>query len=85
MLEVLYIKGPDTTGIFRKVANARSVKDCIDKIERNIPLQDDDLHPILAAGVLKVSYFHLNKVLLLSNITSTSNRKIEGKRRSFHP
>ncbi|CAF3618544.1 unnamed protein product [Rotaria socialis] len=53
LLEVLYLKGPDTTGIFRKVANARSVKDCIEKIERNIPLQDDDLHPILAAGLLK--------------------------------
>ncbi|CAF1048160.1 unnamed protein product [Rotaria sp. Silwood1] len=53
LLEVLYLKGPETTGIFRKVANTRSVKDCIDKIERNIPLQDDDLHPILAAGLLK--------------------------------
>ena len=41
-------------GIFRKVANARSVKDCIEKIEHNIPLQDDVLHPILAAGVFKV-------------------------------
>ncbi|CAF4422339.1 unnamed protein product, partial [Rotaria sp. Silwood2] len=53
LLEVLYSKGPETTGIFRKVANTRSVKDCIEKIERNIPLQDDDLHPILAAGLLK--------------------------------
>ena len=50
------MKGPDTTGIFRKVANARSVKDCIEKIERNIPLLNDDLHPILAAGIFKVIY-----------------------------
>ena len=53
-MEVLYFKGPETTGIFRKVANARSVKESIDKIERNIALQDDDLHPILAAGIFKV-------------------------------
>ncbi|CAF1329061.1 unnamed protein product [Rotaria sordida] len=53
LLEVLYLKGPETTGIFRKVANTRSVKDCIEKIERNISLHDDDLHPILAAGLLK--------------------------------
>ncbi|UJR14666.1 hypothetical protein I4U23_001659 [Adineta vaga] len=53
LLEILYFKGPDTTGIFRKVANARSVKECIEKIERNIPIPDDDLHPILAAGVFK--------------------------------
>jgi hypothetical protein len=55
LLEILYYKGPETTGIFRKVANTRSVKESIDKIERNIPLQEDDLHPILAAGIFKVS------------------------------
>lgn len=54
LLEILYFKGPETTGIFRKVANARSVRESIDKIERNISLQDDDLHPILAAGIFKV-------------------------------
>ncbi|CAF3965102.1 unnamed protein product [Rotaria sordida] len=53
LLEILYFKGPETTGIFRKVANTRSVKDSIDKIERNILLQDEDLHPILAAGIFK--------------------------------
>ncbi|CAF3630906.1 unnamed protein product [Rotaria sp. Silwood1] len=53
LLEILYFKGPETTGIFRKVANTRSVKDTIDKIERNILLQDEDLHPILAAGIFK--------------------------------
>ncbi|CAF3276724.1 unnamed protein product [Rotaria sp. Silwood2] len=53
LLEVLYFKGPETTGIFRKVANTRSVRDAIDKIERNILLQDEDLHPILAAGIFK--------------------------------
>ena len=31
------------------------MKESIDKIERNIPLQDEDLHPILAAGIFKVS------------------------------
>ncbi|CAF3798494.1 unnamed protein product [Adineta steineri] len=53
LLEILYYKGPDTTGIFRKVANTRSVKESIEKIERNILLQNDDLHPILAAGIFK--------------------------------
>ncbi|CAF1581616.1 unnamed protein product [Rotaria magnacalcarata] len=53
LLEVLYYKGPDTTGIFRKVANTRSVKDAIDKIERNVLLPNEDLHPILAAGIFK--------------------------------
>ena len=54
-MEILYQKGPETTGIFRKVANTRSVKESIEKIERNILLHDDDLHPILAAGIFKVS------------------------------
>ncbi|CAF0734403.1 unnamed protein product [Didymodactylos carnosus] len=53
LLELLYNKGPDTTGIFRKVANSRSVKECIDKIERNVPIDDNELHPILAAGLFK--------------------------------
>jgi hypothetical protein len=61
LLEILYYKGPETTGIFRKVANTRSVKESIDKIERNIPLQDDDLHPILAAGIFKVSFQSIEK------------------------
>ncbi|CAF0745584.1 unnamed protein product [Adineta ricciae] len=50
---ILFSKGPDTIGIFRKVANTRSVKECIDKIERNVSIHDDELHPILAAGVFK--------------------------------
>jgi hypothetical protein len=49
------MKGPDTIGIFRKAANARSVKESIETIERNQPLNGDSLHPILAAGILKVS------------------------------
>jgi hypothetical protein len=61
LLEILYFKGPETTGIFRKVANTRSVRESIDKIERNICLQDDDLHPILAAGIFKVSFILLRK------------------------
>lgn len=54
LLEILYHKGPETTGIFRKVANTRAVKESIEKIERNIPLPEDELHPILAAGIFKV-------------------------------
>lgn len=81
LLEILYFKGPETTGIFRKVANARSVRESIDKIERNIPLQDDDLHPILAAGIFKqflrllpepifnsIQYENWKKCLRLSSI-----------------
>lgn len=64
LLDILYLKGPETTGIFRKVANARSVKDCIERIERNIPLQDEELHPILAAGIFKVN-FSKNFVFLI--------------------
>lgn len=62
LLEILYYKGPETTGIFRKVANTRSVKESIDKIERNITLNDDDLHPILAAGIFKVSFYLQEKI-----------------------
>jgi hypothetical protein len=61
LLEILYFKGPETTGIFRKVANTRSVRESIDKIERNICLQDDDLHPILAAGIFKVCFILIKK------------------------
>ncbi|CAF0778650.1 unnamed protein product [Adineta steineri] len=67
LFEILYVKGPETTGIFRKVANTRSVKECIDKIENNIALQDDDLHPILAAGIFK----HFLRSLPESLFTST--------------
>lgn len=56
LLEILYYKGPETTGIFRKVANTRAVKESIEKIERNIPLPEDELHPILAAGIFKVDF-----------------------------
>ena len=58
LLEILYYKGPETTGIFRKVANTRAVKESVEKIDRGIPLQEDDLHPILAAGIFKVQLFH---------------------------
>lgn len=61
LLEILYYKGPETTGIFRKVANTRSVKESIEKIERNIYLHEDDLHPILAAGIFKVSLISTKK------------------------
>ena len=62
MFEILYDKGPDTTGIFRKVANTRSVKDTIEKIEQNIVLHDDEIHPILAAGIFKVSLQSLRMI-----------------------
>jgi hypothetical protein len=62
LLEILYFKGPETTGIFRKVANTRSVRESIDKIERNICLQNEDLHPILAAGIFKVSFTSIRKI-----------------------
>lgn len=59
LLNILYVKGPETTGIFRRVANTRSVKDCVEKIERNQPLNDDELHPILAACLFKVNRIEL--------------------------
>ncbi|CAF1214120.1 unnamed protein product [Adineta ricciae] len=81
LLEILYFKGPETTGIFRKVANTRSVKECIEKIERQIPLQTDDLHPILVAGIFKhflrnlpdpvfntIQYDHWKKCLRLPSL-----------------
>lgn len=41
-------------GIFRKVANTRSMKEFVERIERNQTLNDDELHPILAACLFKV-------------------------------
>ncbi|UJR32084.1 hypothetical protein I4U23_019552 [Adineta vaga] len=92
LLEVLYFKGPETTGIFRKVANTRSVKESIEKIERHILLQNDDLHPILAAGIFKhflrnlpdpvfntIQYDHWKKCLRLP----TLQEKVTFARRSI--
>lgn len=66
LLEILYYKGPETTGIFRKVANTRAVRESVEKIERNIPLQEDDLHPILAAGIFKVDFIIIHSFVLTS-------------------
>ena len=62
-MNILYVKGPETTGVFRKVANARTLKECVEKIERNQPLNDDELHPILAACLFKVGRFLLSRLV----------------------
>jgi hypothetical protein len=83
LLEILYFKGPETTGIFRKVANTRCVKESIDKIERNISLQEEDLHPILAAGIFKVSFLSTDKKNEINkNIFRIGNLQV---RRAFKP
>lgn len=71
MMHYLFVHGPFTSGIFRKPANQKAVKDLREKLDSGEEYSLDETNPLVVASTLKVQMLSL-VIKLLNSVCSVT-------------